>query len=113
MHGIKVIGLGMAFNGLDVISGLLVAMRSGKVVSSKLRDGLFKKAGFMLCYFLAWMVDNYGGLIGYELGIKVLPIMVMYAVLTEAVSIIENAHRLNPGIIPGKVKALLGIEKEG
>ena len=47
------IGIAMIFNGLDLVTGILGAVRNGgKLQSSKLRDGLFKKVGFVCCYAL-------------------------------------------------------------
>ena len=49
MHGIAV---ALVFNATDLATGLISAIKDRNVESSKLRDGIFKKAGFLICYFL-------------------------------------------------------------
>lgn len=87
-------------NLLDVLVGLTVAIKNRNLKSSKLRDGLFKKIGFLVCYFLAWGADNYGYMIGFSISAKVLPLVLFYVCTTEMISIIENISRLNPAILP-------------
>ena len=52
--------IALVFNALDLITGIITAIKNKEIQSSKLRDGLFKKVGFILCYFVAWLVDNEG-----------------------------------------------------
>ena len=40
----------LVFNGLDLVTGIITAVKNHEIQSSKLRDGLFKKVGFLLCY---------------------------------------------------------------
>ena len=44
--------IALVFNGLDILSGFIAAIKEKRVQSSKLRDGLFKKVGFIFCYVL-------------------------------------------------------------
>ena len=60
--------IALVFNALDLGTGIITAVKNKDIQSSKLRDGLFKKVGFILCYFVAWLVDNEGTLIGFNLG---------------------------------------------
>ena len=54
----KIILVALVFNGLDLITGIVGAIRDGEQIkSSKLRDGLFKKVGFVFCYALGVFVD--------------------------------------------------------
>ena len=99
----------LVFNALDLISGLITAVKNKDIQSSKLRDGLFKKAGFLLCYFVAWLVDTNGETIGFSFGVDVLPIIVLYVCTTELVSIIENICKINPDLLPEKLKEFFHI----
>lgn len=99
----------MVFNALDLISGIITALKNRDIKSSKLRDGMFKKVGFIMCYFVAWLVDTHGNLIGFSLGIKILPIMVLYACTTELVSILENICKINPDLLPDKLLDIFHI----
>ena len=106
------VAIALGFNGLDIVTGLCAALRKKDLKSYRLRDGLFKKMGFVFCYLLAWVLDNYGDIIGFQIGINVLPIIVLYAITTEIISIVENIHEINPDIMPEKIIEMLHIKEE-
>lgn len=101
--------IALVFNALDLITGVISALKNKDIQSAKLRDGLFKKVGFILCYFVAWLVDNEGALIGFKLGTPILPIIILYVCTTELVSILENICIINPDILPEKLMELFHI----
>lgn len=109
----KTILVALTFNALDLGSGIIAAIKAKTLKSSALRDGLFKKTGFILCYMLALLIDNYGGNIGLPIGIPILPIIIGYTCLTETVSIIENIRRINPDLLPEKLLELFQLEDKG
>ena len=99
----------LVFNALDLVTGIITAVKNKDIQSSKLRDGLFKKVGFILCYFVAWLIDTQGELIGFQLGTNILPIIILYVCTTELVSILENISKINPDILPEKLMELFHI----
>lgn len=101
--------IAMIFNALDLVTGIITAIKNKDIKSSKLRDGLFKKVGFILCYFVAWLVDNEGALIGFRIDVSILPIIILYVCATELVSILENICKINPDILPEKLMQLFHI----
>lgn len=101
--------IALIFNGLDLVTGIISAVKDKDIQSAKLRDGLFKKVGFMLCYFVAWLVDKEGALIGFKFGVDMLPIIILYVCTTELVSILENISKINPDILPEKLMELFHI----
>lgn len=101
--------IALIFNGLDLVTGIISAIKDKDIQSAKLRDGLFKKVGFMLCYFVAWLVDTEGTLIGFKFGVEMLPIIILYVCTTELVSILENISKINPDILPEKLMELFHI----
>lgn len=101
--------IALIFNGLDLVTGIISAIKDKDIQSAKLRDGLFKKVGFMLCYFVAWLVDTEGALIGFKFGVEMLPIIILYVCTTELVSILENISKINPNILPEKLMELFHI----
>lgn len=103
--------IALVFNGLDILSGFIAAIKEKRVQSSKLRDGLFKKVGFIFCYGLAILVDLYGSRIGMNLGVDILPIIIAYVGVTETVSIVENICRINSDLLPDKLLKLFHLEK--
>lgn len=101
--------IALIFNGLDLVTGIISAIKDKDIQSAKLRDGLFKKVGFMLCYFVAWLVDTEGEFIGFKFGVKMLPVIILYVCTTELVSILENISKINPDILPEKLMELFHI----
>lgn len=108
MHSI---GVALIFNLTDLVTGLISAVKAKEVQSSKLRDGIFKKIGFLICYFFALMIDSYGSEVGFVLDVKLLPIVLGFVCLTEAVSIIENISKITD-ILPEKLLSIFHISKE-
>lgn len=101
--------IALIFNGIDLITGIISAIKNKGIKSAKLRDGLFKKVGFLFCYFVSWLVDTYGEYIGFQFGVSILPIIILYVCTTELVSIIENICKINPDLLPDKLMELFHI----
>lgn len=109
MQNLYPIFVALGFNALDILTGLVSAIKNKDIKSAKLRDGLFKKVGFIFCYFTAWLVDGYGDVIGFKLGVAILPVIVLYVCTTELVSILENISKINSDLLPGKLMELFHI----
>lgn len=103
------VGVALSLNALDLVTGLVGALRKKDLRSYKLRDGMFKKVGFIFCYLLAWVVDNYGTYIGFHLSVQILPVVILYAATTEIVSIFENIHEINPDLLPSKLMEIFNL----
>lgn len=101
--------MALIFNALDVITGVIAGVKNKNIQSSKLRDGLFKKIGFIFCYLLAWLIDSQGSTIGLNIGVSLLPIIILYVVVTEITSIIENICKINSDLMPEKLKELFHL----
>lgn len=101
--------IALVFNAMDIISGLISAVKNKEVRSSKLRDGLFKKVGFIMCYFMGWLVDTQGMKIGFHFSVEILPIIILYVCTTELVSIIENICKINTDIVPDKLLEIFNV----
>lgn len=96
-----------------MVTGIIAGVKNKDIQSSKLRDGLFKKVGFIFCYLLAWLIDAEGNSIGLSIGVSLLPIIVLYVVLTEITSIVENICKINTDLVPEKLKDLLHLTGGG
>lgn len=105
----KIILVALVFNGLDLITGIVGAIRDGEQIkSSKLRDGLFKKVGFVCCYALGVLINYAENLLPLPFGVALVPVICTYTIITEVVSIIENISKINSDILPDKLKELIG-----
>ena len=109
MHGIAV---ALVFNATDLVTGIISAIKERDLQSNKLRDGIFKKVGFLICYFLALMIDLYGSEVGFHLNVELLPVVLCFVCLTETISVIENLSKITD-IVPEKLLSLFHISKEG
>ena len=105
----KIILIALVFNGLDLITGIVGAIRDGEQIkSSKLRDGLFKKVGFVFCYALGIVINYAESYLTLPFGVDLVPVICTYAIITEVVSIVENISKINSDILPEKLKELIG-----
>ena len=103
----------LCFNALDLLTGFIAAVKNKEIQSSKLRDGMFKKIGFFICYFLAWLLDSEGDVIGFSFGVNILPIIILYVCTTELVSVLENVSKINSDLLPDKLLKLFHISDKG
>lgn len=104
------VSIALVFNAIDIVTGLVKALKDKNLKSAKLRDGLFKKCGFLICYFVAWILDMYGATIGFDIPVAILPFIVFYVCSTELVSILENVCKINPDIIPEKLFEMFNLK---
>lgn len=113
MTALSQIIIALVFHALDLASGLIAAFKNKNLQSGKMRDGMFKKVGFILCYALAFLIDTEGPAIGLNISVRILPIIIIYSVTTEIVSILENISKINPDLLPAKLYAIFQVQKEG
>ena len=106
------VGVALFFHLIDFITGFIQALRLKQVSSSKMRDGMFKKVGFIMCYIIAIVIDKYGYLVGFNLTFSILPVIIAYAVVTELVSILENISKINPDLKINKLKEFFQIKED-
>ncbi len=111
MGDMEAIIVALSLNLFDLISGFVGAIKNKEIKSSKLRDGMFKKVGFIFCYVLAYILDAEGSTIGFSVGVKLLPIIITYVCLTEIVSILENISKINSDLLPDTLRDLFHINK--
>lgn len=111
MGNMEAIVVALLLNLFDLISGFIGAVKNKDIKSSKLRDGMFKKVGFIFCYVLAYLLDSEGNAIGFSVGVKLLPIIITYVCITEVVSILENICKINSDLMPEILKDLFHINK--
>lgn len=81
----------------DVSTGFAGAAMKGNISSSVMRAGIFHKIGFIVTIMLAWFAETATALvpsIGFDYPI-VLP-WCCFIILTEIVSVLENAAVMNP-----------------
>ena len=108
----------VAAMALDYISGSAAACKEGKWSSQVARDGLWHKMGMVLAVVVAAIADGVLTVLCQQLpamGIAwpgmVLPVVLVWYLLTELGSILENALRLGAKV-PGWLANLLQATKD-
>lgn len=84
---------------LDVVVGFAGAVKRHDVRSSKLRDGLWHKAGFVGLIALAYVIEYAAAFA--DLGFEVPTVLAVcaYVMVTEIASVFENLCVLNPELV--------------
>lgn len=103
----------VAFIVLDVLSGVAKGAKLGRLSSSKMREGIWRKAGYVLIITLAVLIEV--GSKHIDLGFTV-PLVVpacVCIILSEVMSIFENATVLNPEIGGSGLSKLFNVGKDG
>lgn len=95
-----------AFIVFDFITGLIKTIKEKNFNSSIMREGLYHKCGSMLVIALATLVDYSQKYIdlGYEFNLPIVTTVSVYIVLMELGSIVENIGKINPKLVPAKVR---------
>ncbi|MGM9601528.1 MAG: holin family protein [Faecousia sp.] len=103
---------------LDYISGTAAACKEGTWCSKTAREGLWHKAGMIFAVIVAAIADGVLGLLCARLpgmGLSwpgmVLPVVLVWYLLTELGSILENAVRLGAKVPEWLTKLLLLTRK--
>ena len=108
---IYVITLG--FVVLDMVTGLIKAFKEKSYTSTIMREGLFHKGGSLLLIVFGVLVDVAQSYIDLGVSIPVAGAICSYIVLMEIGSIIENLGKINPEIVPNKIRPYFSKLSEG
>ena len=94
---------------LDFATGLVKAVASDGFKSSLMRQGLFHKAGEILCVVLGVLVQYAEGYLDLGINLPVATAICAYIVLMEIGSAIENIGGINPDLVPEKLRRIIGV----
>ena len=106
---------------IDYLTGSCAALRAGEWSSKTARDGIWHKVGSIVAVIVAGILDVVIGHLlsnvpGVELpftySVLLSPLVVIWYILTEAGSIIENAGALGANIPPWLTKAIAVLESK-
>ena len=96
---------------LDVFTGMAAAVKHGEWSSRRAREGLWNKAGCVAAVTAAGLLDlvvmevlvNLALPVPFEYTVFLCPLVVVWYILTEAGSVVENAGKLGAPV-PGWLK---------
>lgn len=116
-----VVFIWIAFMALDYITGSCAALRAGEWSSKAARDGIWHKVGSIVAVIVAALLDVVIGHLlsnapGVELpftySVLLSPLVVIWYILTESGSIIENAGALGAPIPAWLTKMIATLESK-
>lgn len=102
---------------LDYLSGSMAAAKNHEWSSTVAREGIFHKAGMILVVFVSGMADigMHQAIANLEIGITwhyyLFPLVLIWYILTELGSILENAVKLGAAV-PSWLTKLLKVSLE-
>lgn len=96
------------FISLDFLTGLIKAFKEKIYTSQDMREGLFHKSGSALCVLLGILIDYAQKYFDLGVNIPVTTAICSYIILMECGSIIENLGKINPNIVPEKLRECFG-----
>lgn len=90
---------------LDLVTGLIKAFKNKEYTSSIMREGLYHKAGSVLCILFGVLVDYAQTIVDLGVSVPITITICSYIILMEVGSVIENLCAINPEILPDKLKS--------
>ncbi len=102
----------LIFMVLDIVSGLIGAIKNGNYKSQKMREGLYHKIGYILAIMLSALIEYSCKYIDLGFTMPILKPVMCYIILNEIGSIIENLEVIHPGLLPKKIINVLQSEKK-
>lgn len=108
----EIAAITLVFIALDIVSGFVQAVANKCLDSGKMRSGLWHKAGFLLVMCLAALVEWTMGVIDIGFAVPMFVPVCTFIILTEIVSVFENACKLSPELANSKVAQLFNVDPD-
>lgn len=99
-----------AFVAMDLATGIMQALATKTLDSTKMRAGLWHKCGFVMTTILAALVEWSMQFIDLGFTLPLFVPVCIFIILTEIVSIFENVCQLSPELRNSKLAQLFNIE---
>lgn len=98
---------------IDIVSGIMKAVKTKSWSSSVMREGLLHKMSFILYIVMAILCDFGQGYLELGFSLPITEFVCVYVISTEIGSAIENLSVVNPKLVPEKFKMFfIKIPKE-
>lgn len=91
--------LAVAFMMVDVFTGILKAVKNKELSSTRAREGIYKKASFILFIAFGYLADYAMGYVDLGFNFPAAATICMLIILTEAISVLENLGQINPDLV--------------
>lgn len=91
--------LALAFMVIDVFTGVLKAVKNKELNSTKAREGIYKKASFILFIAFGYLVDYAMDYVNMGFNLPAAVTICTLVIITEAISVLENLGKINPDMV--------------
>lgn len=104
--------LALAFMVIDVFTGVLKAVKNKELNSTKAREGIYKKASFILFIAFGYLADYAMDYVDMGFNLPAATTICALIVVTEAISVLENLGQINPDLVKLVAPFLSALNKK-
>lgn len=104
--------LALAFMAIDVFTGVLKAVKNKELNSTKAREGIYKKASFILFIAFGYLADYAMDYVDMGFNLPAAATICTLVIATEAISVLENLGQINPDLVKLVAPFLSALNKK-
>ena len=104
--------LALAFMVIDVFTGVLKAVKNKELNSTKAREGIYKKASFILFIAFGYLADYAMDYVDMGFNLPAAATICTLVIITEAISVLENLGQINPDMVKLVAPFLSALNKK-
>jgi toxin secretion/phage lysis holin len=104
--------LALAFMVIDVFTGVLKAVKNKELNSTKAREGIYKKASFILFIAFGYLADYAMNYVNMGFNLPAAATICTLIIITEAISVLENLGQINPDLVKLVAPFLSALNKK-
>ena len=104
--------LALAFMVIDVFTGVLKAIKNKELNSTKAREGIYKKASFILFIAFGYLADYAMDYVNMGFNLPAAVTICTLVIITEAISVLENLGQINPDLVKLVAPFLSALNKK-
>lgn len=104
--------LALAFMVIDVFTGVLKAVKNKELNSTKAREGIYKKASFILFIAFGYLADYAMDYVNMGFNLPAAATICTLVIVTEAISVLENLGQINPDLVKLVAPFLSALNKK-
>jgi toxin secretion/phage lysis holin len=104
--------LALTFMAIDVFTGVLKAVKNKELNSTKAREGIYKKASFILFIAFGYLADYAMDYVDMGFNLPAAATICTLIIVTEAISVLENLGKINPDLVKLVAPFLSALNKK-
>lgn len=104
--------LALAFMVIDVFTGVLKAVKNKELNSTKAREGIYKKASFILFIAFGYLADYAMDYVNMGFNLPAGATICTLIIVTEAISVLENLGQINHDLVKLVAPFLSALNKK-